>query len=456
MAIATPMTSYAQLDLKAKAVETLTNGVMKELEKKFTETVAKESISATAKAFVVKSLSEMSRPIVKNFIDGATSGKLPSPAELVTKVLNDVLPRVPEIVAAATMEGMVDSVAQAVGQAPTTGQVQAAVSAQLQHNYDDEKDFTVEIISGGNSVRITRYAGKSTELKIPPRIGDRPVTEIGERVFTKKGLTSVVIPEGVIFIGNMAFAENPISSISIGANVYITNNAFDGSVYNPSFVGFYNTQGRKAAIYSNSWRIVSGVAPQPVAQQARPSSGNTASAGTTVAATPASTAPVNFTAVEVISPTSGWTPVNDGKSSSNVSINKEQIDGRELYVLTVNVNLKKDGWTSASINNENIIQKLKNADGVRFKVLGDGKKWRVLFGTSSVKDGCHHGTIISTQEGKVINVDISLSSLKQPSWGKKNTFNKNNLIFFNFERSSDTGDKRNGPASIKVFDFEIY
>jgi len=29
-------------------------------------------------------------------------------------------------------------------------------------------------------------------------------------------------------------------------------------VYNPSFVGFYNTQGRKAAIYSNSWRIVSG------------------------------------------------------------------------------------------------------------------------------------------------------------------------------------------------------
>ena len=294
MVIAVPGVSYAQLDLKAKAVETLTNGVMKELEKKFTETVAKEAISAAAKEYVVKNLSEMARPIVKSFIDSATSGRLPNQAELVNKVLNDIIPRVPQLVAAAAMEGVADSVAQVTGQVPTAGQVQASVSAQLQHNYDDEKDFSVETINDGSSVRITRYAGKSTELRIPPRIGDRPVTEIGERVFTKKGLTSVVIPESVIFIGNMAFAENPISSISIGANVYITNNAFDGSGYNPSFVGFYNSQGRKAGIYNNGWRYVSAVAPQPTAQPAvqpiRTGSGSsTMSSGTTGTAKPAST-----------------------------------------------------------------------------------------------------------------------------------------------------------------------
>jgi len=162
--------------------------------------------------------------------------------------------------------------------------------------YDDEKDFTVEVIDGGSAARITKYNGKNTEIRIPPRIGNSTVTEIGERVFTKKGLTSVIIPESVIFIGNMAFADNQISSISIGSNVYIANNAFDGSG-NFSFAGFYNSQGRKAGTYNNGWRIASAVAATPAArpasgqstaQPARPASGSTASASTPSVATAAS------------------------------------------------------------------------------------------------------------------------------------------------------------------------
>jgi len=285
--IAVQGVSYAQLDLKAKAVETLTNGVMKELEKKFTEIVSKEAISAAVKKNVVSKLSEISRPIVKNFIDNATSGKLPNAAELVNKVLSDVVPRVPEIVAASLIEGDVPDVKTAL--APPPGQMTTAVSASLSNvpGYDDEKEFTVEVIDGGSAARITKYNGKNTELRIPPRIGNSTVTEIGDRVFTKKGLTSVIIPESVIFIGNMAFADNQISSVSIGANVYVANNAFDGSG-NFSFAGFYNSQGRKAGTYGISWRIVSAVA---AAQPARPASGSTASASasTPSAATAAST-----------------------------------------------------------------------------------------------------------------------------------------------------------------------
>jgi len=148
------------------------------------------------------------------------------------------------------------------GQA-SAGQTSAAASASLPQTsgYDDEKDFTVEAINEGSAARITRYVGKNTEIKIPPRIGDRPVTEIGDRAFTRKGLTSVVLPESVIFIGNLAFSENPIGTVSIGANVYIANNAFDSAGYNSFTAVFYNNQGRRAGIYSNSWRFVSAVAP---------------------------------------------------------------------------------------------------------------------------------------------------------------------------------------------------
>jgi len=138
------------------------------------------------------------------------------------------------------------------------GAVSAALSNALV--YDDEKDFTVEVINDGNSARITRYNGKNTEINIPPRIGNHPVTEIGDRAFTKKGLTSVVIPDSVIFIGNFAFSDNPIGSVSLGANVYIANNAFESTGYNSFSAGFYNSQGRQAGTYSNSWRLVSAAA----------------------------------------------------------------------------------------------------------------------------------------------------------------------------------------------------
>jgi len=263
MAITAPEVSYAQLGgLKEKAIETLTNGVMKELEKKFTEVVAKEAISAAAKAIVVSKLSEMSRPIVKKFIDSATSGKLPNQAELVNAVLKDIIPRVPELVAAARMEGdspdaKIALTGTAGSVAQITGQVQTAINTQLQNNYDDEKDFTSVVINEGSAVRITKYVGKKTDVNIPPLIGNLPVTEIGDQAFIKKGLTSVVIPDSVLFIGNMAFAENQIGSVSIGANVYITNNSFESSGYNSFSAVFYNSQGRKAGTYTNSWRLAS-------------------------------------------------------------------------------------------------------------------------------------------------------------------------------------------------------
>jgi len=158
--------------------------------------------------------------------------------------------------------------------------------------------------------------------------------------------------------------------------------------------------------------------------------------------------------VEAVPPTSGWLANNDNKSSANVSIVKEQIDGEEWDVLVINANLKaNNGWAGAVLTDANIIQRLQNAGGVRFKVLGDGKKWRVNLPTNNIPDGSFYGTTITTQNKKVSSIDISFALLKQPNGAKKVVFSKYKINGIRIERANDTGT---GASVIKVFDFEIF
>jgi len=322
-AMAVPAVSHAQLGglgnmAKNKAVEKLTDETMKSLEKKFTELVVKENIPPAVKDNVVKSLSEIARPIVARSLDSVTSGKLPNVTELSTAVLNEILPRIPTLIESAIVEGGGNMTVTSTTVQTSTGQTSTATTASATlpstGNYDPEKDFTAIAIDNGNSARITKYNGKNTEVKIPPRIENRLVTEIGEQAFIRKGLTSVAIPDSVIFIGNMAFAGNPIGSVSIGANVYIADNAFENAGYNTFSSGFYNSQGRRAGNYTNSWRLAS-VAPSVGTQTstATASGGtqasNTQTKGTSVK-TPPETAEIfagNGHKYEVINTSKSWT-----------------------------------------------------------------------------------------------------------------------------------------------------
>ena len=215
---------------------------------------------------------------------------------------------------------------------PGTSSAVGSASLPQALDYDDEKDFSVEAINDGSAARITRYNGKNTELNIPPRIGTRPVTEIGDRAFMKKGLTSVIIPESVIFIGNMAFADNPIGSVSLGANVYVANNAFDSVGYNAFTAAFYNNQGRRAGIYSNSWRFVSAVAPVSTAAASQPQNAaatHTQSAQPAAAAT--STTPITENMVLI---KGGTIPTKDSITVSDFYMWKYEITQKEYKDVT--------------------------------------------------------------------------------------------------------------------------
>ena len=52
----------------------------------------------------------------------------------------------------------------------------ALVFASYGLEYDAENDFTVKKSSDGKSVIITGYAGKNTDIRIPPQIQKKPVT----------------------------------------------------------------------------------------------------------------------------------------------------------------------------------------------------------------------------------------------------------------------------------------
>jgi hypothetical protein len=69
-----------------------------------------------------------------------------------------------------------------------------------------EADFTVELTKDSEGVKITKYTGKATAVRIPATIQGMPVREIGTNVFVRiKTITSAVIPEGVTSIGEQAF-----------------------------------------------------------------------------------------------------------------------------------------------------------------------------------------------------------------------------------------------------------
>ena len=78
-----------------------------------------------------------------------------------------------------------------------------------------EGDFQFDASSG----TIKKYNGTATDVVIPEKINGKTVTTIGKGAFARKGLTSVVIPEGVETIDQGAFSANSLTTIKLPSTV---------------------------------------------------------------------------------------------------------------------------------------------------------------------------------------------------------------------------------------------
>lgn len=78
-------------------------------------------------------------------------------------------------------------------------------------------------------ITITAYNGTERDVVIPETINGLPVTIIGIRAFYRKDIASVRIPETVVTVEPLAFAENRLQSVNISGCVSIGYEAFAGN-----------------------------------------------------------------------------------------------------------------------------------------------------------------------------------------------------------------------------------
>jgi len=152
-----------------------------------------------------------------------------------------------------------------------------------------------------------------------------------------------------------------------------------------------------------------------------------------------------------------------GTSTAEIYVTEEEIDGVINSVLNINTNLVKrvnnnELYAKAYTSNNDVIQKLRKANGIRFKTLGDGKPWAVEFQTiksTQETNYAYYAYMLNTIRDQVIVVDIPYSSLFLPEWFEQYAYDfdkdtiKNLAITANFTQGY-------GSSSLKIFDFEIY
>jgi DNA-binding CsgD family transcriptional regulator len=164
----------------------------------------------------------------------------------------------------------------------------------------------------------------------------------------------------------------------------------------------------------------------------------------------------------------GFFPMTDvvegGNSTSEVFITREEIDGASIDVLNIKINLVKretisEGcFANANTRNPDLIQQLRQANGIRFKAKGDGKQWALELYTkeTTAEDNYPHYTyMVNTVMDQIIVVDVPYSSLYLDEYYYNTSFD------FNKETINTIAINANllhgyGPSLLQIFDFEIY
>ena len=142
---------------------------------------------------------------------------------------------------------------------------------------------------------------------------------------------------------------------------------------------------------------------------------------------------------------------NNGSSSISMKSAKE---GDALAVSVTGSVTKKFqyGFAGFGVNpSKTELERLKVAKGIKFKVIGDGRAYRVRVEISNVKDYNHYGKVFITKPGQVVEVIVPYASLEQEPWGTKLVFKKGNIQKISFQTTEQPISK----FELKIISMEI-
>jgi TolB-like protein len=184
-----------------------------------------------------------------------------------------------------------------------------------------------------------------------------------------------------------------------------------------------------------------------------------ATANTTQTTTTDNTPQSSSTPVTLSQASYKWNSFNRSGSTVNIKTGNETIRGNTKEVTTIEIFLGKTGTDAgAIIENQAIARELILGNGVRFKAIGDGKGW---FFSIRTKETRFYGFNVTTKNGQVVDVDVPFTRLRMPTLRYATSspmggFNKTSITGMAIERNNADFAHESGPATIKIFDLEIY
>ena len=118
----------------------------------------------------------------------------------------------------------------------------SAAVVSFAQQYDRTEDFDIVVLNNDGineriDVCITGYRGTNTVIRIPLRFNRNHVTEIWDKAFAGKKITSVIIPDSIYDIAWEAFANNALTEIAIPNRVIIGGHAFRGNYITQITIG---------------------------------------------------------------------------------------------------------------------------------------------------------------------------------------------------------------------------
>jgi len=139
-----------------------------------------------------------------------------------------------------------------------------------------------------------------------------------------------------------------------------------------------------------------------------------------------------------------------GTSTISIAANGEKLDVSGNVAL-----VPGQGWGMAVAEGEpntETLTSLKSADAIKFKIKGDGKKYKIEIKTSDIKDHSHFQIRFATIKDQEMEITIPYSWLRQENWGTQVTFDKQKITSVAFHGRAEEGITRVGNFAFTIWD----